>query len=83
MFPKFLEKREIRVRVTRTDPSENEPIENDERVYVDPERFAEIAKDVLKHATIAVGSIIVLVGAVATVREIAVKKTKSADSEDK
>lgn len=78
---KFLEKRELRIRVSPTDQTQNETIETDERTYVEPERIAEIAKDVLKHATIAVGSIIVLVGAVATVKEIAVKKTKSADNE--
>jgi hypothetical protein len=80
---KFLERRELRIRVAPTDQSQNETIETDERTYVEPERIAEIAKDLLKHASIAVGGIIVLVGAVATAREIAVKKTKSADSEEK
>jgi hypothetical protein len=81
MFKRILQKNEIRIRVA---PANQDPTfvpETEETVTVDPEQIATITKDVLKHVTIAIGSIIVLVGAVATIREVTVKKTKSADNE--
>jgi hypothetical protein len=81
VFKKLLAKNELRIRVTPADQDQTESIEIDDSTPVDPEQIAKITKDVLKHVTIAVGSIIVLVGAVATIREVTVKKTKSADNE--
>lgn len=76
----FLNNREIRIKVAKTPQNENEAPEMEERIYVDPEKIAKIAKDLVKHTAIAVGAVLVASKVLDTLSEIAIKKTKSADN---
>lgn len=76
----FLKNREFRIRVAKPVEGDENATETADSIF-DPEKIAQISKDVVKHVAVGVGAIIVVSAAVGTIREVIVKKTKSADEE--
>lgn len=76
----FLKNREFRIKMVKTPQTEDDAPEMETRIHVDPEQIAKITKGLVKHAAIALGTIIVVSKVLDTLSEIAVKKTKSKDT---
>lgn len=78
----FLKNREVRIKLSKTNKNENDPSTAEE--LLTPETIALIenaGKRIVKHLAITVVAVIGVVTAMETIKEIAVKKTKSADKE--
>jgi hypothetical protein len=76
----FLKNREFRIRVAKPTEGDENLVETPDSIF-DPEKIAKISRDVVKHVAVGVGAIIVVSATVGTIREVIVKKTKSADEE--
>lgn len=82
MLEKFMKNHEIRVRMSKTEPSEEPTTEMDVVPPVDPDEYTELIKDIVKYTAVTVG---VLAGGLMilhTISEIAINMSKNNDKDD-
>lgn len=81
MLEKFMKNHELRVRMSKTEPSE-ESTEMEIVPPVDPDEYAKFIKDVVKYTTISIG---VLAGGLMilnTISKVVVNMTENNDKDD-
>lgn len=76
----FLDKRELRIRVAKTDSPENAS-ETTVVPFEDPEQLNRIATEFVRNAAIALGCILVLGTALYTISEVIIKSVESKDEQ--
>lgn len=82
MFNRFLESREMRVRVARIEDPEETPVPAAEpEPQLDLEKIADLTKEILKYGAIAAGCLFAAVTIVHTVSEVIINKSKNEDND--
>ena len=84
MFNRFIENREMRVRVARIeDPTEETAPVIEEVPNVKPDEIADLIKDVVKYTGITVGCVLGGLTILHTISEVVINLSKNSDKDDK